>query len=1383
MDGKLHYIADDGVHGREQWTTDDAPEGKMMATDPNQTTAATGGGAAFFNGSARDAASNTAPTGADATITIDEDVERVLTVSDFGFDDIDGNALLEVVIVTVPNPGFLRLDGVDLSNGAVVSVADIMDGKLVFRNWGDEYGDNYATITFRVRDDGGTDNDGSDLSGDHTLTFNVTPVDDAPWFFLEEFAHTFEATFVEDGGAIPLSQHPYFADPDETDFDGLTLTVSYDAGGMPNEELSIASLIDLDMAVDGNTLIHEGIMFATWSGGTGGQPLVIVFNADACDCSVQATLEALRYNMAGEISGTFTRNLTVTLSHDATIFHTAPITLTIEGVDDLPTIATPPGGVEVDEDVSIGILGLSIDDVDNDPSEVITVRFSVGNGTLSIDTDVEGGISAADITDGGNGTGMVEVTAARAAINATLAATGLTYQGHADFHGNDQLHISLPHFEAPGEMVFDMTNVAPVGTVSPSGLTVQDGYLIVPMGDAVGGYGVLLAAEGAGGGQASMPAEPTSFAIGDVDGDGNIDIVAVVMAPGGSETIYYSSVAYDWVSVRQGSLLDGLRLADVNGDGTLDFVARDVATGNLVITTVDPATYGALDNLDVPMGAVNDDIRLLDFDGDGDIDVLAPGASGILIAFGNGDGTFSAPGLMFDVGGTVTSMLLVDINNDGLDDIVFSYMTEDGWALGVSLGVEFGGFAAVEVAAEFAGTAPAQLAADDLDGDGAVDIAAIRGSGVLSLAVLPGNGDGTFDTAIEFDAAPGGNIALFDFDLDGRKDIVVMDNGSLYMLINDSSPTVSVGATVDIIVNSVPDPAIPAVDTGSTMEHLAVAIDVLDNDTPGEDEGMLITHVAGQAIAVGGTVTLASGATVRLNADGTLTYSPNGAFNYLISDATSMATGAVNTSALDSFSYTLDGGMSATVQVTVNGRDSLGDQLHGDAIDNVITGTTAADLFNLSQGGSDIASGGDGDDGFYMGGAWDADDVIEGGEGLFDQIGVQGDYSEGLTLSATSMTGIEQLVFLGGTDARFGDRSGSSYSYDITMHDANVAAGQQLVVQANMLGTGESLTFDGSAETDGSFMFYAGRGANNLTGGQQNDAFFFGSERFGANVVIDGQGGTMDQLGLQGNYSGDSLIFFGANQLTSVEMIVTLSGADTRFNNGGSSFSYTLIMHDGNAAAGTLMTVQSNALRVGENLILNASAETDARYRVYGGQGDDVITGGALADELRGGAGDDIITGGLGADLLHGGAGSDTFVYTDAAESTATARDRIFDFASGDLIDLSGAGFTSFNAGGFTNIAGQVTTSFTSGYWLIEGDVDGDGQADLSIRVDQAGGYSWSAADFILDDMPPPPEPRTADAPRFAFATMATDDMAVDLGMALRHVDPNLPSNDIATYL
>jgi hypothetical protein len=173
--------------------------------------------------------------------------------------------------------------------------------------------------------------------------------------------------------------------------------------------------------------------------------------------------------------------------------------------------------------------------------------------------------------------------------------------------------------------------------------------------------------------------------------------------------------------------------------------------------------------------------------------------------------------------------------------------------------------------------------------------------------------------------------------------------------------------------------------------------------------------------------------------------------------------------------------------------------------DDVITGTGASDLIDLSQGGSDIVDGGGGSDGFYMGSALDDGDRLTGGPGGDDQVAMQGIYTgaDAITLSAQVLIGIETLALQPGNDARFGDTSGALYSYDITLSDANVAANATLIVNANRLRAGENVTFDGSGESNGAFKFYMGAGDDRLTGGAGADHFY---GRIGADTMTGGGG-------------------------------------------------------------------------------------------------------------------------------------------------------------------------------------------------------------------------------------------------------------------------------------
>ncbi|HEX8302688.1 Ig-like domain-containing protein [Sphingomonas sp.] len=124
---------------------------------------------------------NDAPSGAGATLSVNEDVPLTLTAANFGFSDAEGNALSAVVITTLPSNGVLRLNGTAVTAGAVVSVGAINAGQLIFTPAANASGSGHGNFTFQVRDNGGTANGGQDTDqSPNTLIINVNPVNDAP---------------------------------------------------------------------------------------------------------------------------------------------------------------------------------------------------------------------------------------------------------------------------------------------------------------------------------------------------------------------------------------------------------------------------------------------------------------------------------------------------------------------------------------------------------------------------------------------------------------------------------------------------------------------------------------------------------------------------------------------------------------------------------------------------------------------------------------------------------------------------------------------------------------------------------------------------------------------------------------------------------------------------------------------------------------------------------------------------------------------------------------------------------------------------------------------------------------------------------------------------
>jgi Ca2+-binding RTX toxin-like protein len=348
--------------------------------------------------------------------------------------------------------------------------------------------------------------------------------------------------------------------------------------------------------------------------------------------------------------------------------------------------------------------------------------------------------------------------------------------------------------------------------------------------------------------------------------------------------------------------------------------------------------------------------------------------------------------------------------------------------------------------------------------------------------------------------------------------------------------------------------------------------------------------------------------------------------------------------------------------------------LRGGASNDLIFGGQGDDTIHGGLG-VDTLRGNGGADVFVYGSAAELSaDRIDGGAGT-DRILLLGAMAH--AFAADAFVNVEEIVL--------GSRSASLFRYDLVTHDANVTAGQSLLVDGSALAMGETLSFNGSAETNGRFevrggagadVIRVGLGADVIRGNNGSDTFFYDSAAQLAGDSIDGGIG-FDTLVLNGRFNGG--VEFQPGTLTGVERI------ELRSAPAGSYAAYNLTVREGNVSISETMVIDASVLRYGETLTFYGQNSTSGRFDVYGGASNDVIFGGLGNDSLRGGAGNDLIRGGGGSDHLAGNAGSDVFAYRNAAESTGRTFDVLADFdPSADRIDLVGtvAGWAGPVSGG-----------------------------------------------------------------------------------------------------
>ena len=399
------------------------------------------------------------------------------------------------------------------------------------------------------------------------------------------------------------------------------------------------------------------------------------------------------------------------------------------------------------------------------------------------------------------------------------------------------------------------------------------------------------------------------------------------------------------------------------------------------------------------------------------------------------------------------------------------------------------------------------------------------------------------------------------------------------------------------------------------------------------------------------------------------------------------ATTMVNVDTLDlttGYSYDLvlnDATVGSGQTMTIQG-GSLGAG-NGMTID---ASAVAAGTLTIDAGaGVDVLTGGAGTNNFSMAGHLTASDEINGGTGT-TTVTLDGDYSGGVTFTATTMVNVDTLDLTAG------------HSYDLVLNDATIGSGQTMTIQGSSLGAGNGMTIDASAVTAGNLTIDAGAGVDDLTGGGATNTFNMGAYLTASDEINGGTG--TSTVHLDGDYSGG--LTFNATTMVNVDTLDLTAG-----------YSYNLTLNSATVASGDTLTIQATGLSASNSLTLDGSA-VDGNLVVHAGSGSSFIEGG------------------LGADQLYAGSGADTFAYAAAADSTGTTFDTISAFNTGsDMIDLAGSlsAVTAIDTAVTTGTLGP--TNFTS---VLEHDV---GAAQLSaygavLFTPSSGGYAGNT--FLIID-------------------------------------------------